>query len=129
VFAPSARSCASVFRTTFTAPANCPRACGKTQLVEDAYGSQILGRLNRAPRFIKWMADVIRPYVGEKVLEIGAGTGNLTLQLVPRQSFVAYLSGEFGSRAWQGGWHTLNERASSGWYPLRLYLCKGWGPF
>src|ERR1700730_4614521 len=52
--------------------------------VEDVYGSQILGRLNRAPRFTKWMADVIRPYVGQKVLEIGAGTGNLTAQLIPR---------------------------------------------
>lgn len=56
---------------------------------EDVYGSQILGRLNRAPRFTKWMADVIRPYVGEKVLEIGAGTGNLTLQLVPRKLYWA----------------------------------------
>jgi glycosyltransferase involved in cell wall biosynthesis len=52
--------------------------------VEDVYGSQILGRLNRAPRFIEWMADVIRPYVGQKVLEIGSGTGNLTAQLIPR---------------------------------------------
>src|ERR1700693_905602 len=52
--------------------------------VEDSYGSQILGRLNRAPRFTRWMADVIRPYVGQTVLEIGAGTGNLTAQLIPR---------------------------------------------
>jgi SAM-dependent methyltransferase len=52
--------------------------------VEDIYGSQILGRLNRAPRFTKWMADVIRPYVAQRVLEIGAGTGNLTAQLIPR---------------------------------------------
>jgi SAM-dependent methyltransferase len=52
--------------------------------VEDSYGSQILGRLNRAPRFTKWMADVIRPYVAQRVLEIGAGTGNLTAQLIPR---------------------------------------------
>jgi len=52
--------------------------------VEDVYGSQILGRLNRAPRFTKWMADVVRPYVGQRVLEIGAGTGNLTAQLIPR---------------------------------------------
>jgi SAM-dependent methyltransferase len=52
--------------------------------VEDAYGSQILGRLNRAPRFTRWMADVIRPYVGQRVLEIGAGIGNLTAQLIPR---------------------------------------------
>jgi glycosyltransferase involved in cell wall biosynthesis len=56
---------------------------------EDVYGSQILGRLNRAPRFTKWMADVIRPYVGEKVLEIGAGTGNLTVQLIPRRLYWA----------------------------------------
>jgi glycosyltransferase involved in cell wall biosynthesis len=56
---------------------------------EDGYGSQILGRLNRAPRFTKWMADVIRPYVGEKVLEIGAGTGNLTVQLIPRRLYWA----------------------------------------
>jgi glycosyltransferase involved in cell wall biosynthesis len=55
----------------------------------DVHGSQILGRLNRAPRFTKWMADVIRPYVGEHVLEIGAGTGNLTLQLIPRQLYWA----------------------------------------
>jgi glycosyltransferase involved in cell wall biosynthesis len=52
--------------------------------VEDAYGSQILGRLNRAPRFTRWMADVIRPYIGQTVLEIGAGIGNLTAQLIPR---------------------------------------------
>ncbi|MDP9339912.1 MAG: bifunctional glycosyltransferase/class I SAM-dependent methyltransferase [Acidobacteriota bacterium] len=52
--------------------------------VSDIYGSQILGRLNRAPRFTKWMADIIRPYVGKRVLEIGAGTGNLTAQLIPR---------------------------------------------
>jgi len=56
---------------------------------EDVYGSQVLGRLNRAPRFTKWMADVIRPYVGEKVLEIGAGTGNLTVQLTPRRLYWA----------------------------------------
>jgi glycosyltransferase involved in cell wall biosynthesis len=55
----------------------------------DVYGSQILGRLNRAPRFTKWMADVIRPYVGERVLEIGAGTGNLTLQFTPRKLYWA----------------------------------------
>jgi SAM-dependent methyltransferase len=57
--------------------------------VQDVYGSQILGRLNRAPRFTRWMADVIRPYIGQTVLEIGAGTGNLTAQLIPRGSYWA----------------------------------------
>jgi glycosyltransferase involved in cell wall biosynthesis/phospholipid N-methyltransferase len=55
--------------------------------VEDAYGSQILGRLSRAPKFTKWMADTVRPFIGQKVLEIGAGTGNLTSQLIPRVSY------------------------------------------
>lgn len=54
---------------------------------EDAYGSQILGRLSRAPKFTKWMADTVRPFIGQKVLEIGAGTGNLTSQLIPRRSY------------------------------------------
>src|SRR5512139_528444 len=56
---------------------------------EDAHGSQILGRLARAPRFNAWMADTIRPYCGNKVLEIGSGTGNLTRHLVPRDAYVA----------------------------------------
>jgi glycosyltransferase involved in cell wall biosynthesis len=64
-------------------------ACSDHVYAEDEYGSQILGRLNRAPRFTQWMADVIRPYVGERVLEIGAGTGNLTMQLIPRKLYYA----------------------------------------
>jgi glycosyltransferase involved in cell wall biosynthesis len=57
--------------------------------VADEHGSEILARLNRAPRFTKWMADSIRPYIGERVLEIGAGIGNLTANLVPRTSYWA----------------------------------------
>ncbi len=57
--------------------------------VEDAHGSQILGRLARAPRFNAWMADTVRPFCGRRVLEIGSGTGNLTRRLVPRDSYVA----------------------------------------
>lgn len=57
--------------------------------VEDEHGSEILARLNRAPRFTKWMADTIRPYVGDHVLEIGAGIGNLTTNLVPRTEYWA----------------------------------------
>jgi glycosyltransferase involved in cell wall biosynthesis len=64
-------------------------ACSDHVYAEDEYGSQILGRLNRAPRFTQWMADVIRPFIGERVLEIGAGTGNLTLQLIPRKLYYA----------------------------------------
>ncbi len=55
----------------------------------DAYGSQILARLSRAPRFNSWMADVIRPYCQHHVLEIGSGVGNLTKKLIPRRTYVA----------------------------------------
>jgi glycosyltransferase involved in cell wall biosynthesis/phospholipid N-methyltransferase len=56
---------------------------------EDPYGSQILGRLSRAPKFNAWMADTLRPLCGQRILEIGSGTGNLTRQLVPRDRYVA----------------------------------------
>ena len=55
----------------------------------DTYGSDILGRLSRAPRFNAWMADTIREYCGQQVLEIGSGVGNLTRRLVPRTNYVA----------------------------------------
>jgi len=56
---------------------------------DDEHGSQILARMARAPRYNAWMADLIRPWCGRTVLEIGSGTGNLTRQLVPRDQYVA----------------------------------------
>jgi glycosyltransferase involved in cell wall biosynthesis len=56
---------------------------------EDQYGSSILANLQSARRFNKWMADVLRPYVGDRVLEIGAGIGTLTGQFIPRDLYVA----------------------------------------
>ena len=55
----------------------------------DEHGSQMLGRLARAERFNSWMADVIRPFLGARLLEIGSGTGNLTRRLIPRDVYVA----------------------------------------
>jgi glycosyltransferase involved in cell wall biosynthesis/SAM-dependent methyltransferase len=55
----------------------------------DEYGSQMLARLARAPRFNAWMADTIKPYCGQRVLEIGSGVGSLTRRLIPRTKYVA----------------------------------------
>ena len=55
---------------------------------KDEYGSQILARLSRAPKFNAWMADIIRPFCGNSVLEIGSGVGNLTQKLTPRRKYV-----------------------------------------
>ncbi len=53
-------------------------------------GPEVLETLSHAPRFNRWVADVIRPYLGSRVLEIGAGIGNLTRHLIPRrQHYIA----------------------------------------
>ncbi len=67
----------------------CRYAASDKIYAADGHGGEILLRLNRAPRFSRWMADVIRPYAGNRVLELGAGIGNLTTHLVPRASYWA----------------------------------------
>jgi glycosyltransferase involved in cell wall biosynthesis len=56
---------------------------------EDEFGGTILHNLERAQRFNGWMADAIAPNVGKTVLEIGAGIGNITSCLTPRDLYVA----------------------------------------
>ncbi|MFQ5666502.1 MAG: glycosyltransferase [Candidatus Binatia bacterium] len=53
----------------------------------DEYGSNILVDMSAVPHFNRWMADSIRPYLGARVLEVGAGIGNLTAALVPRDNY------------------------------------------
>jgi SAM-dependent methyltransferase len=55
----------------------------------DEYGSHILIELERTRRFNAWMGETLRPHIGDRVLEIGAGIGNLTNQLIPRELFLA----------------------------------------
>jgi glycosyltransferase involved in cell wall biosynthesis len=56
---------------------------------EDEYGSHILVELERTRRFNLWMAETLRPYIGDRVMEIGAGIGNLTNNFIPRDLYVA----------------------------------------
>lgn len=78
-------------------------------IYEERYGHDILYSLSRTHRFNRWMADTIRPYVGERVLEIGGGLGNLTLKLVPREHYTVsdrdslhleYLQSRFRDYPW-----------------------------
>lgn len=55
---------------------------------EDEYGSAILVQLESARKFNLWMGETLRPYIGDRVLEIGAGIGNLTNQFIPREHYV-----------------------------------------
>lgn len=53
-------------------------------------GPEILDRLAGTRRFNGWMAETIAPFIGRRVLEIGAGIGNLTRRLAPgRALYVA----------------------------------------
>ena len=57
--------------------------------VQDEPGLEMTRRLASASRFTGWMADLIRPYLGSRLLEIGSGTGAITRRLVPRDLYVA----------------------------------------
>ena len=56
---------------------------------EDEYGSRILSELEHARRFNYWMGKTLRPLIGDRVLEIGAGIGTLTNQFIPRELYLA----------------------------------------
>ncbi len=56
---------------------------------QDAYGARILHSLERARRFNRWIVSAIEPHVGSRVLEIGAGIGNISIWLLPRERYVA----------------------------------------
>jgi glycosyltransferase involved in cell wall biosynthesis len=52
--------------------------------------AEILDAFSVAPRFNQWMADTVRPFLGKRVLEFGAGMGNLTRPLsLGRDRYVA----------------------------------------
>jgi glycosyltransferase involved in cell wall biosynthesis len=71
-------------------------------------GHEFLDALSVAPKFNRWMADTIKPYTGNRLLEIGSGMGNLTKQLCPRREryfatdinpeYLGYLGKTFGHR-------------------------------
>jgi len=54
----------------------------------DEYGSRILVELEAARKFNLWMGETLRPFIGDRILEIGAGIGNLTNQFIPRELYV-----------------------------------------
>jgi SAM-dependent methyltransferase len=73
----------------------------------DQVGATTLERLAVAPRFNRWMYDRLARWIGESVIEVGAGIGNLSQFLVWRRRVVltdtepayrAYLEGRFRDR-------------------------------
>ncbi|HET9698535.1 MAG TPA: glycosyltransferase [Terriglobales bacterium] len=56
---------------------------------DDDYGTRLISELDKARRFMLWVGDLIRPYVGDQILELGAGVGSIANQFIPRDLYVA----------------------------------------
>ncbi|HKE29343.1 MAG TPA: glycosyltransferase [Bryobacteraceae bacterium] len=50
------------------------------------YGRDVLNNLTGTPQYLSWLARRLRPYVGDSVLEIGAGIGNMAGRLMARRT-------------------------------------------
>jgi SAM-dependent methyltransferase len=63
---------------------------GETQRPQagDAVGATTLERLADAQAFNRWMFERIAPWIGERVLEVGSGIGNISRFLVGRPCVV-----------------------------------------
>ncbi|MFN7934694.1 MAG: glycosyltransferase [Bryobacteraceae bacterium] len=59
-------------------------------LYERPYGRVFLNNLSGTPQYVNWITRLVRPYLGDAVLELGAGIGNLSGRLMAkRQLYVA----------------------------------------
>jgi SAM-dependent methyltransferase len=56
------------------------------------YGRGVLNNLTGTPQYLTWLALKLRPHVGDEVLEVAAGIGNLTGRLMSRR--VLYVAAE-----------------------------------
>src|SRR5580658_10717018 len=61
-------------------------------MYEANYGRGLLNSLTGTPQYLTWLTRVLRPHLGDRVLEIGAGLGNLTGRLMARK--LHYVAGE-----------------------------------
>lgn len=61
-------------------------------LYTEPYGKGTLVQLTRTPAYLRWITSLIRPHLGDTVLETGAATGTLTGMLMGRRT--RYLAAE-----------------------------------
>lgn len=54
-------------------------------LYVEPYGRAFLNNLTGTPQYLNWMARVLRPNLGDTVLELGAGIGNIAGHLMGRR--------------------------------------------
>jgi SAM-dependent methyltransferase len=63
-------------------------------LYEASYGRGLLNSLTGTPQYLSWVTRVLRPHLGDTVLEIGAGLGNLSGRLMARKLWYVAAEGD-----------------------------------
>jgi glycosyltransferase involved in cell wall biosynthesis len=56
------------------------------------YGRAFLNNLTGTPQYLNWLVGVLRPFIGDNVLEVGAGIGHMSARLMARR--LLYVAGE-----------------------------------
>ncbi len=56
------------------------------------YGRGVLNNLTGTPQYLSWLARTLRPYLGDSVLEVNAGIGNIAGRLMSRR--ILYVAAE-----------------------------------
>ncbi len=68
----------------------------KYWLIDDlyvtTYGRGVLNNLTGTPQYLSWLARTLRPYLGDTVLEVNAGIGNMAGRLIARR--ILYVAAE-----------------------------------
>lgn len=68
----------------------------KFWLIDDLYtapyGRGVLNNLTATPQYVNWLAGILKPHLGDTVIELGAGIGNITGRLMARR--IRYVAGE-----------------------------------
>ena len=68
----------------------------KFWLIDDLYatpyGRGVLNNLTGTPQYLSWLARKLRPHIGDEVLEVGAGIGNIAGRLMARR--ILYMAAE-----------------------------------
>jgi glycosyltransferase involved in cell wall biosynthesis len=54
-------------------------------LYVEPYGRGMLNNLTGTPQYLRWLVGLVRPHLGDTVLEIGAGIGHMTGRLMARR--------------------------------------------
>ncbi len=54
-------------------------------LYVEPYGRGLLNNLTGTPQYLGWLARILRPHLGDRVLELGAGIGHMTARLMGRR--------------------------------------------